>query len=45
VAFGFDMEKNAGGEEQLVLWMEGDCPLEDEQEIHWPFNERFVRYV
>jgi hypothetical protein len=43
VTFGFDMENNAGGQEQLVLWMEGDCPLPDDLLMHWPFNERFVR--
>jgi hypothetical protein len=43
VAFGFDMQNNAGGTEQLVLWLEADSPLPDDQQMHWPFNERFTR--
>jgi len=43
VTFDFDMGKNDVGEEELKLWMEGENPFDGEMEMHWPFDETFVR--
>jgi hypothetical protein len=43
VEYGFEAQQNDTGALDVALWMEGEDPLPQELEMHWPFQGTFFR--